>query len=250
MRESESTETWTMVGRVMEASNAVYLVESSTGRRVYKPLSGERPLWDFPEGGLAYREQATYLVAAAIGWDVVPETAIVHDMPHGTGAIQDWIEDAVPAGGFRLVASEDAMDESLLAVVEVEDSSGRSWVLCHQDRVELRRIALLDVIVNNTDRKAGHVLQDRAGRLWAIDHGLTFHVEPKLRTALWGFAGSPLGEEGVELTAACDRLLSLDLPGISEPEMTAMAARIRRLLDEGVFPMPSGEWPALPWPIL
>jgi uncharacterized repeat protein (TIGR03843 family) len=197
---------------------------------VWKPTLGERPLFDFPLGTLTRREVAAYLVSEALGWGIVPPT-LLRDGPYGEGMLQLWIE-ADP-------------EDDVVAIVNGDDP-------------RLRRVAVLDAIVNNTDRKAGHLLPIPGGHLHAVDHGVTFSIEPKLRTVLWAWEGEPfdpgevagltrvraaLGQPRAPgpLTVALAELLFVD-------EIDATRARIDALLAAGRFPSPNPEWPAIPWP--
>jgi uncharacterized repeat protein (TIGR03843 family) len=238
-----------VVGRIVPASNATF-VGSVDGRRVvYKPIRGERPLWDFPEGNLASREVAAYLVSEALGWGVVPVTRL-GDGPHGPGMVQDWVEpdpartpvDVVPAG---------QVPAGVLHVLDAFDAEDRPVALVHEDTAALRRMAVLDVVINNGDRKGGHVLATREGRIHGVDHGVSFHVDPKLRTVLWGWLGVPLEDDEAQAVArlAEDATLAERLGRLlTAAEVRAFHARCRRLVEDGVFPSPSGDWPAIPWP--
>lgn len=192
-------------GRLREASNAVLHCEvAQDGRRalcVYKPVAGERPLWDFPDGTLAEREVAAYLVSEATGWGLVPPT-VLRDGPFGRGMCQLWIE-ADPAAGLLALQEGDEAGPGWRAVGPAGLDGGRTALLVHADDVRLRRLAVLDAVINNADRKGGHLLPTADGHLYAIDHGVTFNVEDKLRTLLWGWAGEPLPED---VTAVLERL--------------------------------------------
>ena len=218
-------------GRLVEASNATLYcaiaTDGTTARCVYKPVMGERPLWDFPDGTLAGREYASYVLSNATGWDIVPPT-ILRDGPFGPGMVQLWIE----------------VDESV-------DLSA----LIRTDLQQLRHIALFDAIANNADRKGGHLLPTTDGHIFGCDHGLTFHAENKLRTVLWGWRGEPFTDAEIDVLLRLDEQLATggELCAELEPlltprEVTKTAHRIRRLLKSGVFPQPSGDWPAVPWP--
>ncbi len=237
-------------GRIMPASNATFLGELEGREVVYKPVAGERPLWDFPDGTLAGREVAAYLVSEATGWDLVPRTWI-GEGPHGPGMLQEW----------QTVTEDDAVDlvpsgsvpDGWLPVFDGLDEHDREVTLVHEDRLELRRLATYDVLINNADRKGGHVLAMPGGHRYGIDHGVSFHHEPKLRTVLWGWAGSPLRDDECEVVhrvlAAVrgdlgERLASL----VDDVEIAALERRGRRLLDAGLLPSPDGRWPAIPWP--
>ena len=246
----------TLEGRLIDASNTALRVfvtlDGVTVRCVYKPVRGERPLWDFPDGTLAGREVAAYLVSAARGWDVVPPT-VLRDGPLGTGACQLWLdqpEDVSPLVGF---VPADELPEGWLRVADAQDSAGRRYLLAHADDPILARLALFDAVVNNADRKAGHVLYLGGDQLFGVDHGVCFHTEDKLRTVLWGWVGRPLpADERERMTGLLSDLrgkLGEDLVEfISPPEVAATCARIERLLATGVFPGPVPGWPAVPWP--
>jgi uncharacterized repeat protein (TIGR03843 family) len=247
----------TVRGQVREASNAVlYCTVSHEGREaacVYKPVAGERPLWDFPDGTLAQREVAAYEVSEATGWGLVPPT-VLRDGPYGEGMCQLWIEGVAGAELLALVDEEEA-GEGWKAVGFAEVGEGRTALLVHADDARLRRLAVLDAVVNNADRKGGHLLPAAEGRLYGIDHGVTFNVENKLRTLLWGWAGEPLTEEAVGvLERLRDALgeggaLAVKLSRlITVAELDATRERVVALLKSGRHPEPSGEWPAIPWP--
>ncbi|WP_199791424.1 SCO1664 family protein [Streptomyces sp. 142MFCol3.1] len=244
-------------GQIREASNAVlYCSVSYEGRDafcVYKPVAGERPLWDFPDGTLAQREVAAYEVSEATGWGLVPPT-VLRDGPYGEGMCQLWIEAAPEAELLALVDGEEPED-GWKAIGLAEVGEGRTALLVHADDDRLRRLAVLDAVINNADRKGGHLLPAGEGRLYGIDHGVTFNAENKLRTLLWGWAGEPLTAEAVDvLVALRDGLL----PGaplatrlaelITANETDATRARVEELLASGRHPAPGGEWPAIPWP--
>jgi uncharacterized repeat protein (TIGR03843 family) len=243
-------------GRLVDASNttlrAVITLGDLRGRCVYKPVRGERPLWDFPDGTLAGREVAAYEVSVATGWSVVPPT-VLRDGPLGPGMCQLWIDEpdgAEPVVGF---VPADDLPDGWLRVASARDETGRPYLLAHADDVALARFALFDAVVNNADRKAGHVLRAADGGLRGVDHGVCFHVDDKLRTVLWGFLGRPLpGAERAVLAR-----LRADLAGplgerltalVSPAEVAATLARLDRLLADDAFPEPVPGWPAVPWP--
>lgn len=238
-----------VIGRHPAASNAVFLVEVSsddeTTRALYKPVAGERALWDFPGGGLARREVAAHVLSVGLGLPFVPTTVWREDAPHGPGSLQQWIDDAT-------VLDVDVLrdlDDGWLRVLDAELEDGTDVIVAHRDSEELRAIAVLDALMNNADRKAGHLLRDPAGHLWAVDHGVAFHHEAKLRTVLWGFAGSPLPEQLLDVLRRVPQALDALQPWISLHEIEAVRLRAASLLEQGVFPHPSGEWPSIPWPI-
>ncbi|GGX94977.1 phosphatidylinositol kinase [Streptomyces minutiscleroticus] len=248
----------TVRGQIREASNAVLLCDVSyegrTAACVYKPVAGERPLWDFPDGTLAKREVAAYEVSEATGWGLVPVT-VERDGPYGEGMCQLWVEPA--PGGAELLALVDREEpgEGWKAIGLAEVDEGRTALLVHADDERLRRLAVLDAVINNADRKGGHLLPAEDGRLYGIDHGVTFHTENKLRTLLWGWAGEPLTQEALDVLGRMADTLSPQGPLatrlaelITPAELDATRARVAALLGSGRHPEPSGEWPAIPWP--
>ncbi|MEW2305934.1 SCO1664 family protein [Streptomyces sp. NPDC006655] len=243
-------------GRIRDASNAaLFCTVAHDGEEascVYKPVAGERPLWDFPDGTLAQREVAAYEVSEALGWDLVPPT-VLRDGPYGEGMCQLWID--VDPEGAELLALVDTEEPEpgwkAIGLAEVGD--GKTALLVHADDARLRRLAVLDAVINNADRKGGHLLPTADGRLYGIDHGVTFNVDNKLRTLLWGWAGEPLTGEAVEaltvVREALDGALGTRLAElITAVELDATRARVDALLSAGTHPEPSGEWPAIPWP--
>ncbi len=250
-----------VLGRVADSSNHAVVARVSTvpgGHVIYKPVRGERPLWDFPEGTLAGREVAAQVVSELGGWNVVPPT-VLRDGPMGPGSVQLWIGDP-----FEPVADDVVVDlvpegrtpDGWHAVFDGETPSGSAVTVVHSGAADVRSLAVLDAAINNSDRKGSHCLRDGDGRLWAIDHGVTFSPIPKLRTVLWGWAGQPITpadvtrltrlREALAADGARERLLAL-LPGA---DVDALAQRVQRLLDRGVHPYPSPDWPSVPWPPL
>ncbi|MDQ4085264.1 MAG: SCO1664 family protein [Actinomycetota bacterium] len=242
-------------GRLLSASNATFVGEVTldgvTASCVYKPIRGERTLWDFPEGTLAHRERAAYLVSVATGVPQVPPT-VLRAGPFGPGMCQLWIDedaeqemvDVVPAG---------EVPDGWLHVLDAEDHRRRAVSLVHRDDPGLQLMVVLDAVINNADRKGGHVLVDARGRMFGVDHGVCFHHEDKLRTVLWGWAGEQLPEACRELLhrlrAALDADLSAELGALlTRDEVTMTCRRVERLLAAGRFPTPSASWPAIPWP--
>lgn len=219
-------------GRVPWSSNYTFLVTIRGGARetpaIYKPSRGERPLWDFPSGTLAKREVASYLVSAALGWPNIPPS-VLRDGPEGEGVVQLFIETVDNQQFFTLRGT-------------------------HRD--EMKRIAAFDAIVNNTDRKGGHVLLGRDGCIWCIDHGVTFHEYPKLRTVIWDFTEQPIpadllkdmGELQAHLMRADDELTQALAALLSRREIKALRQRVDELIERRAFPEPSEDWPPVPWP--
>ena len=218
-----------VVGRLVDASNATLYAEIVRGtttdenpKVIYKPIAGERPLWDFPEGTLANREYAAYLLSKEAGFDLVPQT-VLRDGPFGKGMVQEWID----------------TDEETDVV-----SFGQS------DDSSLRKMALFDAIINNTDRKFGHLLITKGKQVFGCDHGVTFHEEDKLRTVLWQFAGEKFNQTEIQLLKASLQVVSSPefLELLSEREVAATKMRINSLLSLNEFPLPNPNWPAVPWP--
>ncbi|MFI2054729.1 SCO1664 family protein [Streptomyces purpureus] len=247
----------TVRGQVREASNAVLYCsvayEDQEAACVYKPIAGERPLWDFPDGTLAQREVAAYALSEATGWGLVPPT-VLRDGPYGEGMCQLWIEADPKASLLALVEDEEPSD-GWKAVGLAQVAEDRTALLVHADDPDLRRLAVLDAVINNGDRKGGHLLPAPDGRLYAIDHGVTFHVDDKLRTLLWGWAGEPLPDEAAEVLSRLEAELADGMPLatrlaqlLTAAEIDAVRARVTRLRATGRHPEPSGEWPAIPWP--
>lgn len=225
-----------VVGRIIESSNNAMLVTltrtcpepqlPTTLQAIYKPTLGERPLSDFPTGTLARREVAAWHVSEAIGWGIVPPT-VLRDGPFGEGMLQSFVE-------------ADPNVDVVAMVVE--------------DDPRLRRMAVLDAVLNNTDRKGGHILPiDGARRIHGVDHGVCFSAVPKLRTVLWGWRGDPFTADEVEglerVRSALGGELGKTLRALlSREEIRATARRTNGLLASGRFPLPSPTWPAVPWP--
>ncbi|WP_275425765.1 SCO1664 family protein [Nocardioides solisilvae] len=238
-------------GRVMPASNATFVGELAGARVVYKPVAGERPLWDFPDGTLAAREVATYAVSEVLGWDVVPHT-VLREGPHGPGMVQRW-QEPDPVQQAVDIVPQGEVPPGFLHVFDGVDSRDRPVSLVHEDTPALRRMAVLDVVVNNADRKGGHVLAMADGHRYGVDHGVTFHVETKLRTVLWGWAGQPLDDEEREAVSRLEEALGAGLGErlralLTEEEVAATRRRVRRLLAAGRMPLPHDGWPTIPWP--
>jgi uncharacterized repeat protein (TIGR03843 family) len=242
-----------LTGRISTASNATFLGTIGGIRVVYKPTAGEAPLWDFPDNDLADREVAAYLVSEALGWNIVPRTWL-RDGPLGPGMVQLWREPDAEQGAVDLVPADRVPDEGWRFVFEGSDEHDRPVALIHEDTRPLRRMAVFDIVVNNADRKGAHILEMPDGHRHGVDHGLTFHVEHKLRTVLWGWLGEPLAADevaGIErVRAKLGGELGASLSAlISDPELAAIAGRCDRLLAEGRFPEPRGDMPAVPWPL-
>ena len=215
-----------ILGRLVDASNATLfgVLEQTEINVIYKPISGERPLWDFEEGSVAGREVAAYLTSEFMKFNLVPFTTL-REGPFGLGMVQHWVE----------------VDESF-EVIEFSQSNDE----------RLRKMALFDAIINNTDRKIGHLLPTKAGEIFGCDHGVTFHVEDKLRTVLWQWRGITFNQNEIDqlqrfitdFSKWCDLISEL----LTDEEKEITKQRVLDLLDSGKFPFPSEDWPAIPWP--
>ncbi len=219
-------------GMMPYSSNYTLLVTVKSGAlqgpAIYKPRRGERPLWDFPRGTLCQREFAAYLLSDALGWMLVPPT-VLRDGPYGVGSVQLYIDSDDEAHLFTM-QKEGGYDETIM------------------------RLAAFDIIANNTDRKSGHCLKGTDGRLWAIDHGICWHAEDKLRTVIWDYAGQPLPDAILaDLKRLRDQVRSggafiSALQGLLDAsEVRAFRRRLDTLIDGGVFPDP-GPYRSVPWP--
>ena len=242
-----------LTGRITTASNATFLGSIGDVPVVYKPIAGESPLWDFPQGRLAHREVAAYLISQAFGWDVVPHTWL-RDGPLGEGMVQLWQEQDPAQYAVNLIPAENVPENGWKQVLQGQDQNGGMVALIHEDSPELRRMAVFDIVVNNADRKGDHILAMADGHRHGVDHGLTFHRDHKLRTVLWGWQGEALTIEEAEgidrVSEGLHGFLGQDLADLlSAEEIAALAARCARLRSAGRFPAPSGEMPAVPWPL-
>ncbi|WP_104128559.1 SCO1664 family protein [Cryobacterium sp. Y57] len=243
----------TLTGRITTASNATFLGSIDGAMVVYKPVAGEHPLWDFPDGNLANREVAAYLVSQAFGWNVVPRTWL-REGPMGEGMVQLWQESDPAQNPVDLVAADAVPETGWRHVLDGRDEHERMVTLIHEDSAPLRRMAVFDVVVNNADRKGDHILAMTDGHRHGVDHGLTFHVEHKLRTVLWGWLGDALTTDELDgidrVTTGLSGELGNTLAGlVSAEELTAFAARCDQLRSDARFPAPSGDMPAVPWPL-
>ncbi|MCE1178713.1 MAG: SCO1664 family protein [Micrococcales bacterium] len=247
-----------LIGRLAEASNTALLVTVSgngrSTRAVYKPVRGEQPLWDYPDGTLAGRERAAYLVSQMGGWDCVPPT-VLREGPLGPGSLQWWVDwdTAEDWAVVDVVAPADVPD-GWLPVLDGRDELGRPVLVVHQAGTDVADVALFDAVINNSDRKGSHLARVD-GHLWGFDHGVSLSVEPKLRTVLWGWAGTRLAPAQLERVAQVGSALtgsrSTGLESLlTVAEIEALAARCVTLGDAGRFPAPSLDWPAVPWPPL
>jgi uncharacterized repeat protein (TIGR03843 family) len=219
-------------GEFLWGSNSTFYVTISLNdgvwKAVYKPVRGERPLWDFPPHTLAKREVAAYLVSQALGWELVPPTVFRKNGPFGAGSIQLYID---------------------------HDPEYHFFTFTPQDRQRLRPVVTFDLVVNNADRKGSHVVVDRQGHIWCIDHGICFHEQEKLRTVLWDFAGEFIPQDLVQDLVRLDQELQTEVAWVKElrsylsnAEIAAMQRRINALVQNPVFPAPPEDRRPYPWP--
>ena len=214
-----------VTGRLVDASNATlygHLKSDENLKVIYKPIAGERPLWDFPNGNLASREVAAFKFSETFQFDLVPPT-VMRDGPYGDGMVQLWRNDAQPSN-----------------LIEIGQSNHPG----------LRKLAFFDCLINNADRKYGHLLILGDGRIQGCDHGVCFHTEDKLRSVLWQFAGESFNEEEINIL---DKVIEHDLAKdfsqlLQIDEIDAIKQRAIRLLSEHIFPLPATDRPAIPWP--
>ena len=222
-----------VVEQVAWGSNFTFVVqiEGEDGEipAIYKPARGERPLWDFPQGSLADREVAAYLTSQVLGWEFVPPTVLRKDAPAGPGSLQLYID---------------------------VDPERHYFTFSQEEKGRLRPTVLFDSLINNADRKSGHILLDGDDHLWLIDHGLCFHDEQKLRTVIWDFAGEPIPDELLDrVRVLLDQLVSeIDIYNdlshlLTKIELHKFRERIERILQSPVFPSPGMDRP-YPWPLV
>jgi uncharacterized repeat protein (TIGR03843 family) len=243
-----------ILARISSASNAAFLALIDGTAVIYKPSAGERPLWDFPDGDLARREVAAWLVSEALGWGVVPPTWL-RDGPLGAGMVQLWREPSEAQRAVELIPPREPAAAGFRRVFDAIGDPDFPVAIAHEDSPALRRVAVFDVIVNNADRKGGHILELAGGHRHGVDHGLTFHVDDKLRTVLWGWAGDELTDAercGVaRVRSALAGALGAALAELlSAAELEALDLRCELLLAEGRFPAPRRSWHVVPWPLL
>lgn len=221
-----------MQGLVPWSSNYTYLVSVKRGGSemyaIYKPQCGERPLWDFEDGTLCKREVAAYELSAFLGFPNIPITVLRADAPQGLGMVQEFIDHKRRENFFT-----------------IRD----------KHRAAMQAIAVFDALVNNTDRKGGHVLVDQNGAVWAIDHGVTFHEDPKLRTVIWDFVDEPIPDALCRALEELRAALKTNQPIraaletlLARSEVRALSARLNELLQTRVYPSPPDDWPHIPWP--
>lgn len=241
-------------GQISEASNATFFcVDPASGKEyVYKPVRGERPLWDFSDQTLTGREIAASELDKLLNWNLIPLTQWVFDGPFGEGMIQEWIPEIDTDRPVNLF-SPNSIPPNWINVLQGQTQNGDLVVLAHADNEPLKKLALFDAVANNADRKAGHILAVSTERFFGIDHGVCFHEENKLRTVIWGWAGTSIAPELVANLKTCASVLANDYEPIdmwlSTAESSALRARLENLITTELYPLPSPNWPAIPWPV-
>jgi uncharacterized repeat protein (TIGR03843 family) len=220
--------TYEIKGQFTFGSNYTFLVsvqhEGSEYAAVYKPLRGEQPLWDFPENTLAGREVAAYLVSEYLGFHIVPFTTLREDGPFGAGSLQQYID---------------------------YDAEYHYFSFSEEDRQRLKPVVFFDLLCNNADRKGSHVFFEKdTHQLYAIDHGICFHEEDKLRSVLWDFSGQKIPETLLATLPGIEGLLPSLEPYLSPRERLALCVRAESIRKRGVFPRQPRDRRAMPWPPL
>ena len=221
-----------MEGMVPWSSNYTYLVtlklDEQEAYGIYKPQCGERPLWDFEDGSLCKREVAAYELSVYLNFPNVPVTILRENAPQGLGMVQQFVDHKRRENYFTL-----------------RDKC----------RPEMQKIAVFDALINNTDRKGGHILADQSGAIWAIDHGVTFHEEPKLRTVIWDFVDNPIPDpllnqlDKLRIALKANEPIRGTLDGLlARSELRALNTRLNELLRYRRYPSPPEDWPHIPWP--
>ncbi|WP_353950030.1 SCO1664 family protein [Knoellia sp. S7-12] len=247
------------LGRIVESSNGAVLVRVSLDEEsrlaIHKPVALERPLWDYPDGTLAGRERAAYLISEAGGFGVVPPT-VLHEGPWGLAATQQWVGEPHTAPDMVVdVVAPGEVPAGWREVLRGETPEGEEVVVAHAVEAGVRTAAVFDALINNSDRKGGHLLRIN-GAVWGVDHGVSLGVEPKLRTVLWGWAGEDLAAadvarvERVRDALGTGDLASLLADLLTLEEVSALGARADQLLEVRRHPLPLPGWPAIPWPAM
>lgn len=239
-------ENWRMIGRIVQSSNSALLVENNSIRGVYKSVNRERPLWDFPLETLCLRELQAYKIDRLFGFNLIPSTVWIETDEMAPGIVQQYVDDAETKDVRLINANVDSSEWVTILKGNVDDED---IYLQHALGDEVLKAAVLDVLINNSDRKAGHMLRDPQEKLWLIDHGVCFHVEDKLRTVLWGWIGQTIP---TDLRGTLERVKSNQEWRkawiLSEEERIAFENRLENLLTDGM-PEPNEAWPSLPSPL-
>ena len=242
-------------GLIPDSSNGALKVLVSDDKQnihaILKPEVSIRPLWDFPALDLNNREYATYLLDRELELNYVPETVMRNVNGIGNSLIQEWVEES--DNDLIIVKSPDDIPEDYLKVLQGYDELNKLITLAHKDDRDLRNLCLFDLVINNADRKGGHLLMDSDHKMWAIDHGVSWHQESKIRTVLWGWIGADFNKEDLNLLEKAKDILQTwkeqEFDYLSKIEIGQAIIRTEELLKVNAFPQPGNQWPAVPWPI-
>ena len=242
-------------GLIHDSSNGALKVLVSNSQQnmhaIIKPEVSIRPLWDFPDMDLNNREYATYLLDRALELNYVPETVMRDVQGIGNSLIQEWIKES--DNDLIIVKSPEDIPQDYLKVLQGYDELNKLITLAHKDDRDLRNLCLFDLVINNADRKGGHLLMDTDHKMWAIDHGVSWHQESKIRTVLWGWIDIAFNDEDITLLEKAKNVLQAwkeeDFNYLSEIEIEQSIKRVDELLEINAFPQPGDQWPAVPWPI-
>ena len=218
---------------------------------IMKPEVSIRPLWDFPDLDLNNREYATYLLDRELDLNYVPETVMRDVEGIGNSLIQEWVKES--DNDLIIVKSPEDIPKDYLKVLQGYDELNKLITLAHKDVRDLRNLCLFDLIINNADRKGGHLLMDSANKMWAIDHGVSWHFESKIRTVLWGWIDVAFNKDDLALLERAKKVLQKwdaeDFSYLTKNEIEQAIKRVEELVNGKAFPQPGDQWPAVPWPI-
>ena len=242
-------------GLIPDSSNGALKVLVSTSKQsvkaIIKPEVSIRPLWDFPDLDLNNREYATYLLDRELNLNYVPDTVMRNVEGIGKSLIQEWVTES--DNDLIIVKSPEDIPEEYLKVLQGYDELNKLITLAHKNNRDLRNLCLFDLVINNADRKGGHLLMDSANKMWAIDHGVSWHFESKIRTVLWGWIDETFNEQDITLLNKAKKVIQTwkeeEFIYLSKEEIEQAIKRVEGLLKENAFPQPGDQWPAVPWPI-
>ena len=242
-------------GLIPDSSNGALKVLVSNSKQsvqaIIKPEVSIRPLWDFPDLDLNNREYATYLLDRELNLNYVPDTVMRNVEGIGKSLIQEWVTES--DNDLIIVKSPEDIPEEYLKVLQGYDELNKLITLAHKNNRDLRNLCLFDLIINNADRKGGHLLMDSANKMWAIDHGVSWHFESKIRTVLWGWIDETFNDQDIALLNNAKKVIQTwkdeEFIYLSKEEIEQAIKRVEGLLKENAFPQPGNQWPAVPWPI-
>ena len=242
-------------GLIPDSSNGALKVLVSNSKQsveaIIKPEVSIRPLWDFPDLDLNNREYATYLLDRELNLNYVPDTVMRNVEGIGKSLIQEWVTES--DNDLIIVKSPEDIPEEYLKVLQGYDELNKLITLAHKNNRDLRNLCLFDLVINNADRKGGHLLMDSANKMWAIDHGVSWHFESKIRTVLWGWIDETFNDQDIALLNNAKKVIQTwkdeEFIYLSEEEIEQAIKRVDGLLKENAFPQPGDQWPAVPWPI-